>query len=147
MIIIIKSRIDKTQQNSRCWLCDGRDETISHIISEYSKLAQKEYITRHDWMGKVIYREFFKQLKFDHMNKWYMHNLASVLENETHKLQWDFKIQTDLLISARRSDITMINKEKRKKKKTCRIVNFVVPADYGIKLKESEKKGCVPGPC
>ena len=37
----IKARIDKTQQNSRCSLCSDRDETINHIISECSKLAQK----------------------------------------------------------------------------------------------------------
>ena len=39
----IKARIDKTQQNSKCRLCSDRDETINHIISECSKLAQKEY--------------------------------------------------------------------------------------------------------
>ena len=43
----IKARIDKTQQNSKCSLCGDRDETINHIISECSKLAQKEYKTRH----------------------------------------------------------------------------------------------------
>ena len=31
--------MDKTQQNSK--LCDDRDEIITHIISECSKLAQK----------------------------------------------------------------------------------------------------------
>ena len=44
----IKAIIDKTQQNSRCRLCGDRDETIIHIISECSKLARKEYKTRHD---------------------------------------------------------------------------------------------------
>ena len=44
----IKARIDKTQQNSKCRLCSERDETINYIISECSKLAQKEYKTRHD---------------------------------------------------------------------------------------------------
>ena len=39
----MKARIDKTQQNSKCMLCGDRDETINHIISECSKLAQKEY--------------------------------------------------------------------------------------------------------
>ena len=48
----IKARIDKTQQNSKCRLCGDRDETINHIISECSKLAQKEYKARHDWVGK-----------------------------------------------------------------------------------------------
>ena len=38
----------KTQQNSKCRLCNDRDETINHIISECSKLAQKEYKARHD---------------------------------------------------------------------------------------------------
>ena len=44
----IKARIDKTQQNSKCRLCGDRDETINHMISECSKLAQKEYKSRHD---------------------------------------------------------------------------------------------------
>ena len=35
----IKARIDETQQNSKCRRCGDRDETINHIISEYSKLA------------------------------------------------------------------------------------------------------------
>ena len=39
----IKAKIDKTQQNSRCMLCGDRDETINHIISYSSKLAQKKY--------------------------------------------------------------------------------------------------------
>ena len=50
----IKARINKTQQNSKCGLCSDRDDTINHI-SEGSKLAQKEYKTSHDWVGKVIH--------------------------------------------------------------------------------------------
>ena len=46
-----------------------------------------------------------------------MHNLESVLENETHKLTWDFEIQTDNLISARRPDLVSVNNKKKKKKK------------------------------
>ena len=66
-----------------------------------------------------------------------MHNLASVLENDMYKLLWDFEIQTDHLISARRPDLIIDNK---KEKKTCRIVDFAVPTDHRVKLKESEKK-------
>ena len=43
------------QQNSKCKLCGDGDETINLIISECSKLAQKEYKTRHDWVGNVIH--------------------------------------------------------------------------------------------
>ena len=65
---------------------------INHIIIECSKLAQKEYKTKHNWVGKVIHWVLCKKLKFDHTNQWYMHNPASVLENETHELLWDFDI-------------------------------------------------------
>ena len=41
-----------------------------------------------------------------------MHNPAPVLENDMHKLLWDFNIQTDQLIPARRPDLIIINKKK-----------------------------------
>ena len=53
----------------------------------------------------------------------------------THKLLWDFNIQTDNLISARRPDLIIINK-----KRSCRIVDFAVPVDHRINLKECAKK-------
>ena len=130
-----KKRIDKTKQNSKCRLCGDRNETINHIISEYSKLAQKEYKARHDWVGKVIHCEMCKEFKFYHPNKWYMYNPALVLENDRHKLIWDFDIQTDHPISARRPDLIVINK---KKKKICKFGYFAVPTDHRIKLKECE---------
>ena len=109
----IKARIDKTQQNCKCRLCGNRDETINYIISECSKLAQKEYKTRHDWVDKVIHKEMCKKFKFDRTNKWYMYNSAFVLENDIHKLLWDFDIQTDHLISARRPDLIITKKKKK----------------------------------
>ena len=53
-----------------------------------------------------------------------MHNPAPVQENATHKLLWDFNIQTDHLIPARRPDLIII----------------AVPADHRIKLKKCEKR-------
>ena len=108
----IKTRIDKTQQNSKCWLCGDWDETINHIISECRKLAQ-EYKARHDLVGKLIHWEMCKKFKFDPTNKWYTHNPAPVQENDTHKLLWNFNIQTDHLILARRPYLIIINKKKR----------------------------------
>ena len=65
-----------------------------------------------------------------------MHNPAPVIENNTHKLQWDVDVHTDHLISARRPNLIIINKKKR----TCKIVDLAVPVDHRIKLKEYEKK-------
>ena len=110
---------------------------INHIISECSKLAQKEYKAKHDWVGKEIHWEMCRKFQFDHTNKWYMHNTAPVPEKDSHKLLWDFNIQTDQLIPARRPGLIIINK---KKKGICKIVDFAVLADHRINLKESEKE-------
>ena len=67
-----------------------------------------------------------------------MPNWESVLEKETHKFICDFEIQTDQLISARQPDLVIVN--KKKKKRTCRIVDFAVPTDHWVKLKERKKK-------
>ena len=112
----IKARIDKTQQNSKFRLCSDRDETTNHLISGCINLAQKEYKASHDWMGKVIHWEMSKKFKLDHAKKWHMYNPAPVLENDTPKVLWDFDIQTDYLISARKPDLIIINKKKKKRK-------------------------------
>ena len=65
-----------------------------------------------------------------------MHNPAPVLEKDRHKLLWDFNIQTDQLIPARRPDLIIINKKKR----IFKVVDFAVSGDHRINLKESEKR-------
>ena len=75
--------------------------------------AEGIYKTRHDWVGKVIHWEMCKKCKCDHTKKWYIHNPAPLVENDTHKLQWDFGIHTDPLILARRPDLIIINKKER----------------------------------
>ena len=69
------------------------------------------------------------------MNMWYMHDQDSVFENETHNLLWDFEIQTDHLISARRSDLIKIYKKQR----TCRIVDFAVLTDDNLSQKNANR--------
>ena len=131
----LKVRIDKAQQNNECNLCGDRDETTDHIISECSKLAQKEYKTRHDWVGKVIYWKMRNKFKFDHTNKWYMLNQAAVWMNDT---------QTPIGLWYTNGSPNLGQKTRpysnQQKKRTCQIVGFAVPADHWIKLKESEKK-------
>ena len=69
-----------------------------------------------------------------------MHNPVSVLENETHKLLWEFEIQRDNLISARLPYLIIIKKKKKKKQRTYRFGNLAVTSDHRVKLKESEMK-------
>ena len=90
------------------------EETCSHSNSSEWPLTKADV---KNCQGEVIDWEMCKKLKFDHTNKWYMHNPAPVLENDTHRLLWDFGINTDNLISARRPDQIITNKRKRESAK------------------------------
>ena len=64
-----------------------------------------------------------------------MHKSESALENETQKILWDFEIQTDYLILARRPEVILIYKKER----TFHLVDFAIPLDHRVKIKEIEK--------
>ena len=54
-----------------------------------------------------------------------MHKQESVLENETHKILWEFLIQT---VEHEGDNYT-----------NCHLVDFAILADHRVKIKESEK--------
>ena len=39
----IKAKINKTQENSKCRMYEKTEESANHVLSKWSKLAQKEY--------------------------------------------------------------------------------------------------------
>ena len=67
-----------------------------------------------------------------------MHNPELIRENETPTILLDFEIQTDHQISARRPDLVIVNNNN--KKRICRIADFAIPADHGMKILKSEKR-------
>ena len=52
-----KFQIDKTSESPLYRLCNIKGESISHIISECSKFAQKQYKERHDSVAQIIHWE------------------------------------------------------------------------------------------
>ena len=111
---LIKAKIDKSQGDSLCRVCSKVDESIDHIVSGCSKLAQKKYKRRHDNLGKIVHWKLAKKCNFKAGDKWYEHEPESVLENEGYKILWDFK--------------------------SCKIIDFAVPGDSRIEEKEKDKR-------
>ena len=68
-------------------------------------------------------------------DKWYEPDSESVLENEDYKILWDFSIQTDHVIEARRPDLVVVDKKDR----SCKIIDFAVPGDSRIEEKAKDK--------
>ena len=131
----IKAKIDKTQAESKCRLCDKMDETVTHRVCECPMLAQGEYKRRHDWVGRKIYWEVCRKIGFDVKEEWYKHEPDKVVENDSWKLLWDFTIQTDHVIEARRPDMIIIDKTKNESK----IIDFACPFDSRIEEREKDK--------
>ena len=106
-------------------MCKKVDESIDHIVSGCIKLAQKEYIRRHDNLGKIVHWKLTRKYDFEAGDKWHEHEPGSILENEDYKILWDFCIQTDHVIEAQRPDLVLVDKKER----ICKIIDFAVPGE------------------
>ena len=132
---LVKAKNDKGHRDSLCRVCRKVDESIDHIVSGCSKLAQKECKRRHDNLEKIVHWKLARNSNFEAGDKWYEHEPESVLENEDYKILWDFSIQTDHVIEARRPNLVVVDQKER----TCKIIDFAVPGDSRMEEKEKDK--------
>ena len=61
----IKFHIDKTIGSPLCRMCGERGESVDHLVSEYSKLAQWEYKRRHDDVARYIHWQLCEKGGFE----------------------------------------------------------------------------------
>ena len=59
-----------TNDSPSCRLCSDTGKTISHIVSECSKLAQGEYKGKHDNVARMVYWKLYEKLNFEKPEKW-----------------------------------------------------------------------------
>ena len=112
-----------------------RDDSITHLIAECKKLAQKEYKQKHDNIARIVHLEPCQVFGLVGEVKWYNNKPTGVVENDRAKILWDFNIQTDHAIQHRRPGIVVLYKNERK----CHLIDTAVPGDKRIELKEQEK--------
>ena len=86
-------------------------------------------------MGKRIHWEVCRKYGLEMKAKWYDHEPQVICENEEYKALWDFSIQADDIMEARRPDIIIVEKKSNK----FQIINFAVPYDTRVDEKEKEK--------
>lgn len=132
----IKVKIDKQVGSPMCRLCGSKEETVDHLVSSCSKIAQTDYKSRHDKVAANLHWSLCKQFGFQRAEKWWEHRAEKALENEEYKLLWDYDIQVDRTIKERRPDLVVVNK----KLKEAWIVDVAVPGDARVASKEIEKQ-------
>lgn len=130
-----KAKIEHSRESALCRMCKTKDETVTHIISECSKLAQTDYKARHDKVAGAVHWSIMKAHGLPHTKSWYEHRAEKVVENEEVKVLWDFNVYVDKYIEARRPDIIIV----KKKEKECVIIDIAVPGDVRTMVKEDEK--------
>ena len=76
------------------------------------------------WIGKTLERA----------ESWYEQKPEGVVESETFKVLWDFTVQCERKIDAKRPDIVFIDKERE-----VVITDVAIPGDDRVEGKELEK--------
>ena len=130
-----KARIERSRESAKCRMYKEKDETVTHLISECSKLAQKAYKRRHDKVATAVHRSILKTNNLPHSKHWYEHKAEAVMENEKVKILFNFNIYVDKLINARRPDIVVIKNDL----KECYIIDIAIPGNIRTEIKEKEK--------
>ena len=110
------------------------------VVVNLHRRSTREGIMR-DNLGKIVHWKLARKCNFEARDKWYKHESESALENEDYKILWNFSIQTDHVIEARRPDLVVVDKKERSYK----IVDFAVPGDSRIEEKEKDKIGKYQG--
>ena len=128
----LKNKMDETTQSPFCRMRDKKSETISHIVSECEKLAQKEYKRRHDNVASIVHWKLRGKYNLKRKEKWYEY-ATGVVENEEVKIFWDVMIQCDREIKAKKPDIVVVNKNER----SCAIID--IARDIRVSKKEKKK--------
>ncbi|KAI5755134.1 hypothetical protein M8J77_014371 [Diaphorina citri] len=122
--------------DDKCRVCHQGSETIQHITSACSSLANSEYLYRHNLSAKIIH-QFIGNTHGLITNKdpHYKYYPEPVLENESHKLYWDTTIITDRRLPANRPDIVLIDKIQ----KNVKSIDIAHSNDHNILITMGEK--------
>ena len=67
-------------------MCGKAEKSVNHLLSECSKLAQKEYKRRHDWLGTKIHWKICRKYGTEVKEKWYEHKPEVAMENDKSKI-------------------------------------------------------------
>ena len=126
------------QGEGHCRKCGKFVETVGHLISGCTMLAQKEYRKRHDRMGLRVYWELLVKYGFERSEKWYQEvpDPVRMTADRRYEIRWDQTIPTTRKLDHNKPDVVMIDHAEKK----WILIDFSVPFDGNVAKKEDEKK-------
>ena len=123
---------------NRCRLCGTHRETVQHILSGCTLLANSEYLKRHNHVLSIFAVEWCKMNGLiDENERWYnvTWKTGQVIEGNGKKVLWDFEFSARKTNSARRPDLIIEENDEKK----IWIVDMACPMEKNIEKKIQEK--------
>ncbi|XP_044759165.1 uncharacterized protein LOC123316918 [Coccinella septempunctata] len=122
--------------SDRCRKCSQAAESIQHVTSSCPILAPRDYLERHNAMGKIYHQQIALKLGLlGEEVQQHLYKPKTLLENERYKLYWDVTLVTDRGVAHNRPDVALFDKQEQ----TCLLLDFTVPADDNLARAYSEK--------
>ncbi|XP_063544493.1 uncharacterized protein LOC134752733 [Cydia strobilella] len=119
-----------------CRACRRPGESLRHIISGCSHLANGEYLHRHNLVARIIHQQLALLYGLvDCEVPYYKYLPVPVLENGRATLYWDRSIITDRTIVANKPDIVIIDRSQRR----AVLVDITIPHDENLVKAEKDK--------
>ena len=84
----VKIKIHKQQGSPLSRMCKEKEESVGHVLSECTKLAQTQYKSRHDRVADVMHWSLCHKYEPQCTSKWYEHygREQPVIENTEVKI-------------------------------------------------------------
>ncbi|XP_044762004.1 uncharacterized protein LOC123319205 [Coccinella septempunctata] len=132
----LKHILQQQVETTKCRLCNSAEETVQHLTSGCTTIANTKYLTRHDNMGKVVHQLICLQKELiPHFTPHHVYAPQTLKENEQFKIYWDLTIITDRRVVHNRPDMVIFDKVN----KTAIIIDFAVPQDQNLTKTYTEK--------
>ncbi|XP_063825313.1 uncharacterized protein LOC135074861 [Ostrinia nubilalis] len=120
-----------------CRACHRPGESLRHIISGCSHLANGEYLHRHNLVARIIHQQLALQYGLlESESPYYQYQPVPVLENGHALLYWDRSIITDRTIVCNKPDIVVVDRSQRRTV----LVDITIPHDENLVKAEKEKQ-------
>lgn len=73
--------IDEATKLTEYRMCREKAETVNHLVSECSKLAQRDYRGRHDSVVRYVHLQLCGRRGLEKADRWYNQQLEAIIEN------------------------------------------------------------------
>lgn len=132
-----RATIQKEAIDPMCRVCGKEVESVGHLASGCSVLAQKQYKKRHDRMGLRVYWELCRKYGMKCADVWYKEvpDEVRISDDGEVEIWWDRSVETTQRMEHNRPDVTVLNRAARQ----WTFVDFSVPWDRNVVTKEGEK--------